>query len=1443
MVSPLGNRSDLERLRKRRQQRNLAKSAEEIAAQPFEVAPSTPLAQEATSSLNIRTPQPSSPIPRLPEKKQGIGGKVLTGLGYLGELGMGTVTSLLPSGGLLEEEADQQIKRGGVATTDPLYKMLRARRKELIGEGHSWASATRQAYIEARENKEFEVGIPLAGEILTDPTSYLGLGLVTKGVKLSAKTLGIGGKVAKEIVEETGEEVVKQSRKLLPNIEKLEKVIEGRLGEAQSGAIKNMLARVPYLGALGEKFSRTIRGNTAVVTGDLGKEVNKHFSRQAGTENKVSAVLGSLMPALTSTKLAKKIKDMGSGLGSRKSEADLLFPTNDIGKFNAKVKDVILDVDTMKNVSTKSVSTGEEVITKTGKTKIFKPGEVNPYAVNERKFIGAFKEGDQFIGNVFEKAFPVVKQGVKLDDFAKTYLDKLKLTDDSFKAKYGNIDRDAFGWLDLNVDDLRKISAYEFTGDQLQYVRNVWKAVDEMAEEMTNSGVKFERLAGTLGVGTKVVQRAYFPRTILFDGMNEATKKSYLKSKGLAPEDLQSMQKTRKYGSELDVQFDDAIERGDVTIGNSVEGLLGAYFRGGYKAIDDAKLDTAVLKLAKKDGTSVAFSIKAAERDELYSIVGKAIGAGKTNPQQISKYAKDLKELGHNKFAEDLLKEGGPAKIKKRLDDFEASESIDNLLFDTTTKEGRDLLKRTNDLIKTEPSKTFQFLGKSGDVLRVGKTGFDFGFALLQGLPILGSATAAGITGNLKKSADLYKTWGSSVSAGYKVFFKKESMEIFLKEASQKQITRADGTVTTLLNDFVENGGNLGKNATDIFAGVDVIRQTGARGIGRGLGLKRETIEKIGKAKSEVTTQTLGRFEDAFTHASDVLRIKGYEAMRATAIKKGDDGLRELTQFLNKATGALNPTEFGISPNQQAIERALLFFSPRYTRASFSMIADVGRGGLKGDLARESIFGMVGFGLGTYIALTEALGQEPTLDPTNSKFLTVKINEDRIGLGSFFVSFTKFAANMANYGTDAAGITEQDLFEQQRGNPIVNYLRGRTSPVTGIGIDLINGEDFLGRKFEGNIDRLKHVGKSALPFWMEASLLGDPYKAGRAGTLSEIAGLRTRPLNVWERRQDRRDELAVEKYGKMFQELNKVERDALVKNDSIIQEYDKLAKEISARGGDKMYEQIENFYADRDKIKASYKEQIMDAIDLVQKPGNIYTPREFRDAMKDANAKKRVLYNDLYERQKPGGNLELVKEYFDTMSTKYADETQPEDIVAERYLQLVVNNPEFDKPEGYDYIARDKAIQDFINEYGTELYEYSQQYISSGKDMFDLEAEYYNTRKNYEYYWEASEKAVFEAEKDPEYARKLREMYMNATPTAKIEMTNDEEIGYYIKRINNKISATKKELRKLNPGLDGFLYRFGLTDTLANKDNKDQEDFWLQSEKIELDVYKNGIAF
>ena len=51
----------------------------------------------------------------------------------------------------------------------------------------------------------------------------------------------------------------------------------------------------------------------------------------------------------------------------------------------------------------------------------------------------------------------------------------------------------------------------------------------------------------------------------------------------------------------------------------------------------------------------------------------------------------------------------------------------------------------------------------------------------------------------------------------------------------------------------------------------------------------------------------------------------------------------------------------------------------------------------------------------------------------------------------------------------------------------------------------------------------------------------------------------------------------------------------------------------------------------------------------------------------------------------------------------------------------------------------------------------------------------------------------------------------------------------------------KKELRKQNPGLDGFLYRWGYTDTLQNRDNKGREEIWETTGHIAPDVYENGI--
>ena len=67
--------------------------------------------------------------------------------------------------------------------------------------------------------------------------------------------------------------------------------------------------------------------------------------------------------------------------------------------------------------------------------------------------------------------------------------------------------------------------------------------------------------------------------------------------------------------------------------------------------------------------------------------------------------------------------------------------------------------------------------GAIGDVIRVGKTGFDFGFMLLQGLPMLGRAVV---------NPSLFKVWGKATTNGFEAFFSKESTERFIKEIVSK---------------------------------------------------------------------------------------------------------------------------------------------------------------------------------------------------------------------------------------------------------------------------------------------------------------------------------------------------------------------------------------------------------------------------------------------------------------------------------------------------------------------------------------------------------------------------------------------------------------------------------------------------------------------------------
>ena len=73
-------------------------------------------------------------------------------------------------------------------------------------------------------------------------------------------------------------------------------------------------------------------------------------------------------------------------------------------------------------------------------------------------------------------------------------------------------------------------------------------------------------------------------------------------------------------------------------------------------------------------------------------------------------------------------------------------------------------------------------------------------------------------------------------------------------------------------------------------------------------------------------------------------------------------------------------------------------------------------------------------------------------------------------------------------------------------------------------------------------------------------------------------------------------------------------------------------------------------------------------------------------------------------------------------------------------------------------------------------------------------------------------------------------------------MLDNPEYGQYLKDLRKKITNTKKALRRMNPGLDAFLYRWGYYDNLASERNKGEEIFWRQSNPIDLGVYDSDLS-
>tara|TARA_R110000744_G_scaffold6719_2_gene23303 strand:- start:4929 stop:6542 length:1614 start_codon:yes stop_codon:yes gene_type:complete len=513
------------------------------------------------------------------------------------------------------------------------------------------------------------------------------------------------------------------------------------------------------------------------------------------------------------------------------------------------------------------------------------------------------------------------------------------------------------------------------------------------------------------------------------------------------------------------------------------------------------------------------------------------------------------------------------------------------------------------------------------------------------------------------------------------------------------------------------------------------------------------------------------------------------------------------------------------------------------------------RGGVSGSAAREGVIGGW-FGLQAYTwAVGQALGQDVNLDPTEPHYLQVKIGNDWVGPSSQMVSLPR-AAYRAIAGPDDVDAIYKDFNEDggYKDNEWFRLLRGRafSAPAGSVVMDAITNEDYFGQPYDNAKSLATAQARKALPFWMQDVVVGDPYRIGWATVGAEFAGLRTRALTPYERRRQLRDQAVSEKFSKagftnyesldpkrkreLFAELEAgVSSDV---SDSVLRDFTTVNELIDRRRELNQVEttSVDEFYDVLDEInvaKNARKQEALRNFELLEGQ----TPGDFRAQLNDINGDYSPRYEELYDKTADGKYAD-VHAFMEKLDNVGGTERQ-EDIWISTFLEEVLYNTEFEKVtesgiEYHDFDGKSDAERAWVDRFGVDGYNYVQDYLRAGKDLHPIEQELIQAREKYGFYWEAPKLAAIEntalslgkstAEIEQEYKQ------WNSGTVQQKEILGKSEV---IKSITRFVNRARKALRESDQGLDGFLYRFAYTTTLAHPANEDiGSGFYWRSKQI-----------
>ncbi len=892
----------------------------------------------------------------------------------------------------------------------------------------------------------------------------------------------------------------------------------------------------------------------------------------------------------------------------------------------------------------------------------------------------------------------------------------------------------------------------------------------------------------------------------------------------------------------------------------SPEDTLSVYASGVYKKIADTSLEHRLIGLFKKDKAlqkKYGVTLIPDLAEEASGVrIGRAGVLGGRKPEAVS-----------YKFVDD-----GSGGRRLQLEDprMDAKERLFGSLLFTDEKLAAKFANDFDVLLETKeagwwPLFKYRTINSApirlvADISRIGRlagTGIDVGLLAIYGPVILGKASADILRGLknddarlIQQGKGLHKALATATIDSFAAVVRRDQDAI-------RAMVYDRGRHDTLALMAAANI-TLSRQTVEAY---EAVSQGGP--ITRWLTAPTPSLNWPGRSGLH---NVLKRFEGGWSTFIDEVKISSFEAMthhlkdpvtlQIDSARHADE-IRQIGDFLNKATGTMNSEAVGLSRFQRQLETTFMFFSPRMTRSMIALLSDsMTRGDVTGQYARQGVLGAWASLQAYTWAMGQALGQDVNLDPTEPHYLQIKVGNDWIGPGSQVISIPR-AAMRTIAGPDDVDAAYREFtgdgdFKDQEW---FRTLKGRafTAPAGSMLMDAITNEDYFGEPYDGFHDLAFAQSKKMLPFWAQDAVMGDPYRIGPRTVAAEFAGLRTRALTVAERRRILLDEATAEMFPnsleyidldpksrrELFAELNKEDSKLTAAND-----YKAIIDLIEKRreAGHIESSAIDNFYADLDDVSSRKKDDLDEAI-LQFESLSQQTPADLRAKSNQINKEYASEFEKLYSNT---GEYQEVHNFIKRLDD-LSDTERREEIWVSSYLESVLYNPEFEKvtPQGidyYDYDGKSAIEKQWITENGIDAYNYVQNYLKAGKEIHPILNELNVMREKFSYYWEAPKQEAMNAialdfGRSPTEVKDLWDRWNRGTSSEK-ELLGASEV---IKAVNRYIKRARTYLRENNQGLDGFLYRFkygGVTvpKHLGNLD-EGAKAMWRSKQEIPVEMY------